>query len=95
MDKRRKLIKKQTEPNKKLKQHERKEKKENIIDEDFNLGRFFAIASPDEIYVTALNLHEINSEILKILTSMDYRLLDLLNIKQISDLKIWMILKVR
>ena len=42
-----------------MKRNERKEKKENKIDEDIDSGRLFELASSDKIYVTELNLHEI------------------------------------
>ena len=40
-------------------------KRENIIDEDIYLGRFFELASSRQIYVNGLNSHEIRSEILR------------------------------
>ena len=39
-----------------------KTKRESIIDEDIDLGRFFELASSDKIYVTGLNLHESKNE---------------------------------
>ena len=45
-----------------MKQNERKQKRENIIDEDIDLGRFFELASTDKICVTGLNLHETEKE---------------------------------
>ena len=40
------------------KKNERKLKREHLLDEDFDLGRSFELATADKIYVTALNLHE-------------------------------------
>ena len=42
----------------------KKQKRDNIIDEDIVLGIFFELASSGEIYVTGLNLHEIDGELL-------------------------------
>ena len=38
-------------------------KKDNSIAEDFDLGRFFELATSNKIYVNSLNLHEIKNEI--------------------------------
>ena len=62
---RRKLIRRQTESNKEIKPNERKQNRENIIDEDIDIGRFFELATTNKIYVNGLNLHEIKSEILQ------------------------------
>ena len=96
MNKRRKLIRKQIETNKEMKQNERKQKRENLTDTDIDLGRSFELASSDKIYVNGVNLHEIKSEILQDYTG-DFELNGLMIIgpiehKKISDLKIWMIL---
>ena len=61
----RKLIRRQTESNKEIKENERKQKREFSTDGDFDLGRFFELASCDKIYVTSLNLHEIKNKILQ------------------------------
>jgi len=37
----------------------KEDKKENIIDEDINIGRFFELATSNKVYFNALNLHEI------------------------------------
>ena len=58
------FIRNQTESNKERKQNERKQKRENLIDEDIDLGNFFELASSDKIYVSGLNLHEIKNELL-------------------------------
>ena len=47
-----------------MKQNERKQKREIIIDEDIDLGRFLELASSDKINVTEFNLHEIKNELL-------------------------------
>ena len=56
LNKRRKLLKKQTKSNKELKQNERKQRRENLVDEDNDFGRFFELASSDKVYVNGLNL---------------------------------------
>ena len=56
------LIGKQNESNKKIKQYERKQKGEIVIDEDIDLGRVFELAKTTKIYVNSLNLHEITNE---------------------------------
>ena len=98
INKRRTLIRKQNESNKELKHNERRQKRKNLIDEDIDLCKFFELATRYKIYVNSINLHEIQSEILQHYTD-DFELnglmlLDLLKIKQMSDLKMWMISKV-
>ena len=39
-------------------------KRENILDEDIDIGRFFELATNNEIYVNGLKLNQIKSEIL-------------------------------
>ena len=60
------MLRKQNESNKEIKQKERKQKRENIVDEDIDKGKFFELASSDQIYVTKFRtfLHKIRSEIL-------------------------------
>ena len=58
------MIRIQNESNKETKQNERRQKRENIV-EDVNLGRFFELATSDKIYVNILNLYEIKNEILE------------------------------
>ena len=48
----------------KKKQNERRQKRENMVD-DIDLGRFFELATSNKIYVNNLNLHEIKNEILQ------------------------------
>ena len=59
-----KLIRKQNESNREIKRNERRQKRENIA-EDFDLGRFFELATTNRKYVNVLNLHEIKNEILE------------------------------
>ena len=76
----------------------KEDKKENIKDEDIDLGRFFEIASSSQIYVNGLNSHEIKSELLREYTG-EFELKGSMVIgpvehKKILDLAIRMILKV-
>ena len=45
-----------------IRQYEKKQKRENIIEGDIDLDKFFELASSDKIYVTGLNLHESKNE---------------------------------
>ena len=97
LNKRRKLIGKQNESNKETKQNERRQKRENMV-EDIDLGRFFELATSNNIYNNNLNLHEIKNEISQGCTS-DFKLNGLMIIGPIQHrtnirYKIWMILKV-
>ena len=49
----------------KKKQNERRQKRENLAEEDIDLGRFFELATSNKIYVNNLNLHEIKDGILQ------------------------------
>ena len=60
-----KLIRRQNESNREIKRNERRQKRENVVDEDIDLGRFFELATSDKIYVNNLNLHEIKNGILQ------------------------------
>ena len=62
--KKKKLIREQNELNKERKRIERRQKRENVVEEDINLGRFFELATSKKIYVNNINLHEIKNEIL-------------------------------
>ena len=64
MNKRKTLIRKQTESNKEIKQNERRQKRENMV-ENVDIGRFFELATSNKIYVNNLNLREIKNEILQ------------------------------
>ena len=56
------MIRRQTESNKEIKQNERQQKRENMI-EDIDLGRIFELATSNKIFVNNLNLHEVKNEI--------------------------------
>ena len=58
------MITRQTESNKGIKQNERRQKREEMVD-DVDIGRFFELTTTDKIYVNSLNLHEIKNEILQ------------------------------
>ena len=60
LNKRRKLIRIRNESNKETKQNERRQKRENMV-EDINIDRFFELATTDREYVNGLNLHEIKN----------------------------------
>ena len=76
------MIRRQTESNKEIKQNERKQKRENMV-EDVDLGRFFELASSDKINVNGVNLHEIKNEILQGYKG-DFELKGLMNIGPIE-----------
>ena len=57
------MIRKQNESNKETKQNERKQKKENLV-EDIDLGSFFELATSNKIYVKDLSWHENKNEFL-------------------------------
>ena len=59
------MIRKQNESNREIKQNERRQKKENLVEEDIDIGRFFELATTNKTYVNGLNLHEIKNEILE------------------------------
>ena len=58
------MIRKQNESNKETKRNERRQRRENMV-EDIDIGRFFELATSNNIYVNNLNLHEIKNETLK------------------------------
>ena len=58
------MIKIQNESNKELKRNERRQRRENLV-EDIDIGRFFELATSNRIYVNNLNLHEIKNGILQ------------------------------
>ena len=64
LNKRRKFIRRQNESNREKKQNERRQKREIMV-EDFDIGRFFELATTDRKYVNGLNLHEIKKEVLE------------------------------
>ena len=59
---------KQNESNKEIKRNERRQRRENLV-EDVDIGRFFELATSNRIYVNNLNLHEIKNEFLQGYTS--------------------------
>ena len=59
-----KLIRIQNESKKEIKRNERRQRRENLV-EDIDIGRFFELATSNRIYVNNLNLHEIEIEILQ------------------------------
>ena len=81
-NKRRTLIIKQIESNKETKQNERRQKRENMV-EDNDSGRFFELATSNKIYVNNLKLHEIKNEILQGYTG-DFELIELMIIGPIE-----------
>ena len=67
----------------KKKQNERRQKRENMV-EDINIGRFFELATTDREYVNALNLHEIKIEILEDYTD-DFELIGSMLVGEIEQ----------
>ena len=63
--KKKKLTREQNESNREIKRNERRQKRENLEEEDIDLGRFLELATSNKIYVNNLNLHEIKDEILQ------------------------------
>ena len=63
LNKRRSLLRKQNESNKEIIQNERRQERQNLIDEDIDMGRFYEFATSDKKYVSSLNSHEIKNEI--------------------------------
>ena len=57
-------VRKRNEENRKVKRYERTQNRENVVEEDINLGRVFESATGNKTYVKGLNLLEIKSEIL-------------------------------
>ena len=62
LSKKRTLNRKQNGSSKELKQNERIQKREYVVD-DIDLGRFFALATTNIKHVNGLKLHEIKNEI--------------------------------
>ena len=69
------MIREQNESNREIKQIERKQKRENMV-EDIELGRFFELATSNKTSVNDLNLHEIKNDILQDYTG-DFELIGL------------------
>ena len=57
-----KFNRKQNESNKEIKQYEIKQERENIKDDDNDLGRSFELTTSNKIHVNGLNLHEMKNE---------------------------------
>ena len=62
-NKRRPSIRKQNKSNNEIKQNERKQRSQNVVDKVVDLRRFFVLATSDKNCVTGLNQHEPKSEI--------------------------------
>ena len=58
-------------------------KRENLVEKDIDLGRFFELATSNKIYVNGLNLHEIKNENLRDYTG-NFELNGLMNIGPIE-----------
>ena len=78
------MIRKQNESNREIKQNERIQERDNMIEEDINLGRFFELPTTNKIYVNGLNLHQIKSEILLDYTG-DFELIESMMIGEIEQ----------
>ena len=63
--KKKKLTREQNGSNREIKRNERRQKRENVAEEDIDLGSFFELATTSRKYVNGLNLHEIKNEILE------------------------------
>ena len=77
------MIRIQNESNRERKQNERRQKRENIL-EDINIGRFFELATTDRKYVNGLNLHEIKNDILEDYTG-DFELIGSMLVGEIEQ----------
>ena len=77
------MIRRQNESNREKKQNERRQKRENVV-EDINIGRFFELATTDRQNVNALNLHEIKNEILEDYTG-DFELIGSMLVGEIEQ----------
>ena len=69
------MIRKQNESNKETKRNERRQIRENMVEDiDIDIGKFFELATSDSKYVNNLNLQEIKKEILEDYTG-DFKLI--------------------
>ena len=59
------MIRRQNESNREIKRNERRQKRQNLVEEGIDLVRFFELATSNKIYVNNLHLHEIKNEILQ------------------------------
>ena len=62
----------------------KKQKRENIIDDDIDLGRSFEVATTNRMYVNSSNIHEIKHEILEDYTG-DFELIGSMLIGEIEE----------
>ena len=70
------MIRIQNESNKETKQNERRQRRENMVEDiGIDTGIFFELATSDSIYVDNLNLHEIKDEFLEYYTG-DFELFE-------------------
>ena len=83
LNKRRKLIRIQNESNKETKQNERRQRRENMV-EDIDSSRFFELATTDREYVNGLNLHEIKNNFLEDYTG-DFQLIGSMLVGEIEQ----------
>ena len=60
-----------------MKQYERRQKRQNLVNEDNDLFGLFELATSNKLYVNSLNLHEIKIEILQDYTG-DFELIGLM-----------------
>ena len=77
------LYRKQKESNKEKKQIGIKQKRENMV-EDFDISRFFELATSNKLFVKSLNLHEIKNQILQDYTG-DFKLNGLMIIGSVEN----------
>ena len=82
----RKLIRRKNESNREIKRNERRQKRENMV-EDIDIGRFFELATTDRKYVNGLNLHEIKNEILEDYTG-DFQLIGSMLVGEVEQKRI-------
>ena len=59
------MISKQRESNKEIEQNERRQKRENLVEKDIDLGSSFELATTNKININGLNLNQIKREILE------------------------------
>ena len=77
------MIKIQNESNKETKQNERRQRRENMV-EDIDSGRFFELATTDREKVNGLNLHEIENDFLEDYTG-DFELIGSMLVGEIEQ----------
>ena len=77
------MIRRQNESNREIKRNEKRQKRENMI-EDIDIGRFFELATTDRKYVNGSNLHEIKNDILEDYTG-DFELIGSILVGEIEQ----------